>query len=114
MSRDYSEFLRDIVKAADEISQFLAEIASPEALAGDQLRLYAIAYALQIIGEAVKNIPQEIREKYPEVEWRGAAGLRDVIAHAYFKIDAGEIWSIAVNDLPVLRQQVVAILTNDQ
>lgn len=65
---------------------------------------------LEIIGEAAKNIPNHIREKYPEIEWKKIAGLRDVLAHEYFGIDLEVVWDIVKSKLPVFKNQVNRIL----
>jgi uncharacterized protein with HEPN domain len=61
---------------------------------------------LQIIGEAVKKVPAELRDRYPQIEWRKIAGLRDAIAHAYFSIDNEIIWNIVETKLIDLRDCV--------
>ena len=65
---------------------------------------------LQVIGESVKNIPQDIPDIRPEIEWRKIAGLRDIIAHAYFTIDKQIVWDIIQNKLNELEKAVVEIL----
>jgi uncharacterized protein with HEPN domain len=57
---------------------------------------------LEILGEAAKKIPEEIRQRYPDVDWRGVAGLRDILAHAYFALDDATLWKIVRTDIPHL------------
>jgi len=65
---------------------------------------------LEIIGEAVKNIAPEIKEKYKEIEWKKISGLRDILAHEYYGIDIEVVWDIITNKLPPLKKQVKIIL----
>ncbi len=67
---------------------------------------------LEIIGEAVKNLPDDIKKDYPEVEWRKIAGLRDILIHAYFGVDLEVIWDIVKNKVPELKEMVRKILSN--
>ena len=76
----------------------------------DERTFDAVMRNLQIIGEATKNVPLEIRNRYPEVEWRKIAGLRDVLAHAYFSLENEILWDIIQNKVPPLLKQVQHIL----
>ncbi|MCW7077788.1 MAG: DUF86 domain-containing protein [Canidatus Methanoxibalbensis ujae] len=67
---------------------------------------------LEIIGEAVKNLPDDIKKDYPEVEWRKIAGLRDILIHAYFGVDLEVIWDIVKNKVPELKEMMRKILSN--
>ncbi|MGL4884549.1 MAG: HepT-like ribonuclease domain-containing protein, partial [Waterburya sp.] len=85
---------------------------SYEQLIADDLTFDAVVHNLQIIGEAVKTIPPEIRDRYPQVEWRKIAGLRDIIAHAYFTIDDRIVWDIIQNKLTDLHQNIEQIVAD--
>ncbi len=74
----------------------------------------AILRNLEIIGEAAKNIPPEIRSKYPEVDWRGMAGLRDVMAHTYYALQDETLWSIVQNRVPELYTSAERILEQEE
>jgi uncharacterized protein with HEPN domain len=77
-----------------------------EAFVSDERTYDAVVRNLQIIGEAVKQIPPEVREQYPAVEWRKIAGLRDILAHAYFSLENETLWDIVQNKVPALQEQM--------
>lgn len=66
--------------------RFIKELSYDEFIQDDKT-IYATTRALEIIGEAVKNIPKEVRQKYPEIPWKDMAGIRDRIIHEYFRVD---------------------------
>ena len=66
---------------------------------------------LEIIGEAVKRLPGNLRNKYPDIEWKKIAGLRDILIHAYFGIDVEIVWDIVQNKLPEFKEQINLILS---
>jgi len=76
----------------------------------DDKTLDAVLRNLEVIGEAVKNIPDEIKGKYPDVEWKSAAGMRDRLIHEYFGVSVRIVWETVANDLPAFRGSVEKVL----
>ena len=109
--RDYKLYLDDILEAAKRIEKYTKGL-NLEKLKRDDLTIDGIVRNLEIIGEAAKNIPANIKEKYPETEWKKISGLRDILAHEYFGVDIEVLWDIIKNKLPILKQQIVHILKN--
>jgi len=70
----------------------------------------AVVRRLEIIGEAVKNLPGNIKEKYPEVPWLKIAGMRNKLIHEYFAIDVDLVWSVVKDDFPIFKKQVEKIV----
>jgi len=73
------------------------------------MRFDAVLYNLHVIGEAVKNLPDDFRRRHPEVAWREIAGMRDFVAHAYFALDLDILWDAIRHDVPALLDRVTAI-----
>jgi uncharacterized protein with HEPN domain len=109
MSRDYRVCLEDIVVAVDKIAAFTKGFTGVQ-FAQDEKTFDAVVRNLEIIGEAVKSIPDDVRQRFPEIEWRKAAGLRDILAHEYFAVDSDILWDVVKNKLPPLRGQILKML----
>lgn len=103
MSRDWTLYLADIEEACRLIAQFTGGM-SGESFAGNALSFHATVRNLEIIGEAAKMLPEEAKARMPEVDWRGAARFRDVVAHRYFSLDPEVVWNIVETKLPALRR----------
>lgn len=107
--RIYIDYLEDIVDASEKIGQFIAGMTH-EQFAKDDKTVYAVIRALEMIGEAIKQIPASLRDKYPRVSWREAAGIRDKLIHNYFGVNLEVVWKTAVEDVPNLCSQIRHIL----
>ncbi|GBF43965.1 hypothetical protein LPTSP2_32680 [Leptospira ellinghausenii] len=109
MPRDIIVLIEDILKAIDEIFEFVNDITDLNQYRNDVLRKRAVERNLEIIGEVVKKIPDSIKFKNPDVEWRQIAGLRDFIAHGYFEIDDEIIWNTVQVHLKPFRERIKLI-----
>jgi uncharacterized protein with HEPN domain len=108
MSRDYRPFLDDIRRACEKVARFTAGQTFEEFVA-DEKTFDAVLRNLAIIGEAVKQIPQEFRDQHPTVEWRKIARFRDLVIHHYFAVDEQIVWDIVQNKAPELLDQFVKL-----
>ncbi len=112
MKRDIMLFIEDILNSIKNIEEFSKNL-DKEKFSKDNLRQSAIIRQLEIIGEAVKNIPHSFREKYPSIAWKDIAGLRDILNHAYFGVNLDRIWNIIEHDLPKLKEKINSININE-
>ena len=102
-------WLEDIVEAAELLGRYVAGLSFEE-FEEDVEKQDAVARRIEIIGQAVKELPQDLLDAYPSVEWRAIAGARDIVAHEYFRIDLALVWGMVSKDVPVLLDQVKEIL----
>lgn len=101
MSRSWELFLWDMLEAARKVIRYTSA-GEVGAFVANEMAYDATLRNLEILGEAAKKIPEEIRQRYPQVDWRGVAGLRDILAHAYFALDDATLWQIVQSDVPKL------------
>jgi uncharacterized protein with HEPN domain len=111
VSRDEQERLRDIKDAITAIRRHLQQAGETAAAMEDPLLHDALLFQFVVIGEAVKHLTPETREAAPEIPWTDIAGLRDLIAHEYFRIDIHRVLEIVKRDLPPLAQTIDRILS---
>lgn len=109
MSRIYSHYLADIVESCEHIRSYTAGMTFDDFVA-DRKTVDAVARNLEIIGEAAKNIPDEILTERPEVPWKLVRRFRDKIAHHYFDLNLDRVWNIIETELETLEASVRDLL----
>ena len=109
MSRDIGLFLADIELSCKKVKRYTSGVTYQDFTHDDE-KYDAVLRNLEIIGEAVKHIPAEIRERYPQIKWRKIAGFRDIVAHNYFGISDELVWDIVQNEIPSLHKFIKVLL----
>ena len=102
-------FLEDILLSINRIAEYIGNYAFDE-FRKDYKTVDAVIRNFEIIGEASKNVPLEVKEKYPNVPWAEMYLMRNKVTHEYFGIDYEIIWDIAKNHLPENKVQIQRIL----
>jgi uncharacterized protein with HEPN domain len=107
--RDYIDYLQDIVDSIDDIGDFIKGM-SFEDFSHDKKTTNAVLRSIEVMGEAAKNVPEEIREQYPQIPWKKMSGMRDKLIHEYHGVDLETVWKTLREDIPPLKEQVKDII----
>jgi len=105
MTRDCRDYLQDIVTSIDEASDF-TENMSLEKFLQDRKTSKAVVRCLEELGEAAKQVPENVRALAPNVPWKRMAGMRDKLIHQYFGVDLVIVWTVVKEELPPVRPQI--------
>ncbi len=112
-NRTYRIYLEDILRAINRISEYIENYTFIDFMK-DYKTVDAVIRNFEIIGEASKNLPNDIKEKYSEVPWAEMYLLRNKVSHEYFGVDFEIIWDVAMNYLPENKSQIEEILNKDK
>lgn len=108
MTRDIRLYIEDILDSIAKIEQYTKDINEQKFLTNTQVQ-DSVLRRLEIIGEAVKNIPNDFRNKYPQIPWKRIAGLRDVLIHEYFGVNLRRAWKLAKEGTHDLKNQLLKV-----
>ncbi len=107
--KDYRDYLQDILDAIVDTVEFVKDMSFEDFL-HDKKTVNAVIRSLEVIGEASKNVPQSLRDQYPDVPWKKMAGMRDKLIHEYFGVDLEVLWQTIKQDLPSVKPLIEKVI----
>ena len=107
--RKYIHFIEDIVNATEKIERYTKNLKYEE-FSNNEMVIDAVMRNFEVIGEAVNNIPDQIKEKFLDVEWSEAVGFRNVLIHNYFGLDLESVWDTIKGNIPALKKHIKKVL----
>jgi len=112
MSRDEFMYLHDIADSCERILRYVENLSKDE-LIEDEKTYDAVIRNLEVIGEAAKNVSEDVRARLPGVKWRKVSGMRDMLIHVYFGIDNNILWDIVNKKIPELSHIINEFLSRE-
>ncbi|MCD6447653.1 MAG: DUF86 domain-containing protein [Thermoplasmata archaeon] len=109
MKRTYKDYILDILISIREIEDFIADMNFEE-FVKDRKTVNAVIRSLEVMGEAVKKIPPEIRDRHPEIPWKYIAAMRDKLIHEYHGVDLEIVWEVIEKEIPPLKPKFEKVL----
>ena len=105
MRKDLGDYIADMLSAAREVEEFTVGMDF-DTFSTDKKTVNAVIRSLEVMGEAAKRIPENVRERYPDVPWKRMAGMRDKLIHEYTGVDLDIVWTVIKEELPPVRQVI--------
>ena len=111
MKRTHADYIGDIQNCVQEVENFMSGLTKDK-FVEDRKTVLAITKLIEMIGEASKSIPEDIKEEYSDIPWRQMAGMRDKLTHKYYGIDLQILWDTAVNKIPLIKIPIQKMAAN--
>jgi len=109
MSCEFLDFIEDILDGMNK-AEILLEGVSISQFESDYRINFAVVRALEIISEAAKRLPDELRQRYPDIPWKSMAGMRDRIIHSYDDVDLQIVWAVVKSDIPLIKPKIEQVI----
>lgn len=113
MHKNPIDYLRHIKDECEFILNSIPENYTKDDFLNDEIRKRALSRSLEIIGEATKKIPADIKLKWNSIEWKNMAGMRDRLIHDYVGVNYSIVWNVAKQNIPRLLSQIINIINNE-
>jgi uncharacterized protein with HEPN domain len=110
MSKQYLEYLRHILVECDYITSVITSGVTQEDFLRDETLKRAVVRSLEIVGEATKKIPADLKLRWNQIAWKNMAGMRDRLIHDYIGVNYTIVWDVVTNIIPVIKKQIEAIV----
>ena len=111
MSKDTLVYIRHMLDAIKAIEAYTKNMRH-ESFLKNKMAQDAVIRNLEIMGEAAKRVPKNLRDAYPAIEWKKIAGMRDILIHEYLGVDVEKVWLVVENRLPALKKSLLRIVSN--
>jgi len=109
LKRESLDYIEDVIDALSKIQQFTQGMEYNDFIKDDKT-IFAVVRALEVIGEAAKRISRSVKNRYPQIPWKDAAGMRDKLIHEYFGINLKVVWDTIKQDIPALKPLMQKVL----
>ena len=113
MSKEYLEYLKHILSECEYITSVIKTVTDKTELIENETLKRAIIRSIEIIGEASKKIPADIKLKWDYISWKNMAGMRDRLIHDYIGINYSIVWDVVKNVIPELKKQISEVINNE-
>ena len=111
--KDWTIRLEDMIEAGEKVIRYTREMSSLQAFSSNEMAIDAVIRNVQIIGEAARHIPDEVRARYPDVDWVGIRGMRNILVHQYGAVRLDVVWNVVQTDIPVTLPRLREILERE-